>query len=183
MIDKAGKTWCYSAGSTAILGRIIEKYTDCPLPEFANEVLFKKLGIKHFHWHKGIDGVASADSGLHLTARDLLKIGQLILNEGKWAGNNIVHATWIKESLKPRFFTGTEYYGYLWYIDKYTSPINGHQYDWYAAFGNGGQILLIIPEIESTIVIFSGRYNKVNIWKNLFSLLEENIFPKLIEKL
>ncbi|WP_340613497.1 serine hydrolase domain-containing protein [Xenorhabdus thailandensis] len=180
---RAGETWCYSGGSTALLGRIIEKYTHCTLPEFANKVLFKELGITNFKWHKGIDGVASAASGLRLTARDLLKIGQLILNKGRWSGNDIVPAIWIKESITPRFFTGTEHYGYLWYIDQYKSPVSGHTYDWYAAFGNGGQILLIIPDLESVIVIFSGEYNKVDIWNSLFSLLEEIIFPRLEEKI
>ncbi|CDG16741.1 serine hydrolase domain-containing protein [Xenorhabdus doucetiae] len=179
--ERAGETWCYSGGNVALLGRIIEKYTHCTLPEFANEVLFTQLGIHHVKWHKGKDGVASAASGLRLTARDLLKIGLLILNKGQWEGKDIIPATWLKESMKPRFSTGTDDYGYLWYMGKYRSPINGNEYHWHAAFGNGGQILLIIPQLESIIVIFSGRYNNIDIWDNLFLLLEDFIFPKLVE--
>jgi CubicO group peptidase (beta-lactamase class C family) len=47
-----GKVWNYNSGGSQLLATIIEKTTGKQIDQFANEFLFKPLGIKKFKWSK-----------------------------------------------------------------------------------------------------------------------------------
>ena len=100
-----GQSWVYNGGTSALLGVLIEQGTGQPLDAFARDALFAPLGIERFDWTKGADGVASAASGLRLTARDLAQIGQLILSGGTHAGREIVPKRWLEQSTTAKIAT------------------------------------------------------------------------------
>ena len=100
-----GQSWVYNGGTSALLGALIEQGTGQPLDAFARDALFAPLGIERFDWTKGADGVASAASGLRLTARDLAQIGQLILSGGTHAGREIVPKRWLEQSTTAKIAT------------------------------------------------------------------------------
>jgi CubicO group peptidase (beta-lactamase class C family) len=107
--------------------------------------------------------------GSWLRPRDLLKIGQAYLDGGVWREKRIVSAACVAESTKPRIkitpettgFSGEEfgeYYGeaedgYAWHLG--TINVGRRAYRTYAAGGNGGQLLIVAPELE--LVVRSGR--------------------------
>ena len=146
--------WIYSGGSVALIGALIERGTGKSLPEFAREALFDPLGITRFEWSAGSDGVASAASGLRLTGRGLLRIGELVLDKGEVDGHRIVSSTWLEDSLKPRVATGDGlHYGRLWFVGEAPAPAFGDSRPWFAGFGNGGQRLWLSPEADIAAVI------------------------------
>ena len=102
------------AGRWPLIAKIISDGVGKPIDKYAEEKLFRPLGIKQFEWVKGADGVPSAASGLRLNIHDLAKIGELILRNGKIAGEQIVPEAWLKESFTPRsnLQTGLRY-GYF----------------------------------------------------------------------
>ncbi len=73
-----------------------------------------------YQWDTNPLGQSEGWGGLYLRPRDLLKIGQLVLQKGVWQGEQLVSASWIEESVKPHIKAGTlrEFYGYHWWIDK-----------------------------------------------------------------
>jgi CubicO group peptidase (beta-lactamase class C family) len=83
-------------------------------------------------------------SGLQIRAEDLLKIGQLILNQGIWHNKRILSKKWLQLSMNPeplsdRSSNGINYKcGLLWWL-KMQPTI-------YFADGYLGQYLIIIPE-------------------------------------
>ena len=99
---RPGGQWVYSGGATAILARLIKKGTGQSIDRYAKEKLFEPLGIEHFEWNRGWDGVPSAASGLRLTMRDLAKIGQMIADGGVHGGNKIISQSWMEQAFKPR---------------------------------------------------------------------------------
>ena len=78
--------------------------------KFAKDVLFDPLGIKTYYWETE-NGVPHCHSDLHLLSRDEIKIGFLVLNQGKWNGNQIVSEKWISESTKAHV-KETKYFDY-----------------------------------------------------------------------
>lgn len=78
-IEPAGKNWRYSGGASALLGDLVERGTGKSLARNAHERLFGPLGIDHWQWMGGSDRRPSAASGLRLTARDLARVGRLLL--------------------------------------------------------------------------------------------------------
>ena len=165
MVAEPGTRWIYSGGSVALAGAIIERGSGKRLSDFAREVLFEPLDIARFHWSAGHDGVASAASGLRLTAPDLLKIGMLLLQKGVWNGRRIVSEDWIRQSFTRAIPTEDGLgYGRLWFCGDAPVPAFDRPSPWYAGFGNGGQRLWLMPHAGIAAVIYSGKYNSWDAW-------------------
>lgn len=175
-----GEHWTYSGGCVALIGAIIERGTGKTLPEFAREALFAPLGIKAFEWNTGSDGVASAASGLRLSTPDLLKIGEMLLNGGKYGDTQIVASDWLAESWKPRIPTGDGWhYGRLWFLDEAAVPALDGPKAWVGGVGNGGQRLWLMPEAGIACVIYSGNYNQWDSWMTPMRVWSEIILANL----
>jgi CubicO group peptidase (beta-lactamase class C family) len=172
ILEPPGERWVYCGGATALLGRLISEGTGRPLPEYAREALFTPLGIDNFEWMAGADGVASTASGLRLTPRDLARIGELVLAGGRWGDRDIVPAGWVRAMLKPRLpIEWAEWYGYQWYI----GDSAGHR--WVAGMGNGGQRLIVLPDLEVVAAITAGNYDDPDHWRTPSTVLEQVIVP------
>ena len=104
--------------------------------------------------------------GAFLRSRDLLKIGQLYLDGGVWQGRRLVDSAWVRISTSKhaRISPATtgidssqfgEFYGeadeaLAWHLGTLHAP--GRDYHTYMATGNGGQVLLVIPEVDMAVV-------------------------------
>ena len=92
-----------------------------------------------------------------MTARDMAKIGQLVLNNGKWNGKQLISEKWIEESTtRKTTITGIDY-GYFWWNIPF--KINEKVFVSKAATGNGGQYIFVLPELELVAVFTGGAYN------------------------
>lgn len=176
MDEAPGVRWVYSGGATALLGHLIERGTGMALETYAAMKLFAPLGIQSWEWARWKDGSVASSSGLRMTAGDVARIGQMLLDKGVWQGRRIVPATWLAASLKPRGFVEQGLrYGYQWWIGQLLS--NGRP--WHAAFGNGGQRLFVIPSLKTVVVIFAGNYNQADQWKMPARLMSRVVIPAL----
>ena len=93
-----GTVFNYNSGGAELLGLILRKVSGKRLREFAKETLFDPLGIEDWEWEGSSGFNPAAASGLRLRPRDLAKIGQLVLERGKWQGRQIVSSSWIEDS-------------------------------------------------------------------------------------
>ena len=165
LISEPGEKWIYSGGCVALIGALIERGTGKSLSEFACEALFEPLGISSFEWLAGKDGKESAASGLRLTARDLHRIGAMILNNGEWDSRRIISSAWLEDAFQPIVPTGDGlHYGRLWFVGNALTPALLGNRRWVAGFGNGGQRLWLMPEADVAVVTFSGNYNAWDAW-------------------
>jgi CubicO group peptidase (beta-lactamase class C family) len=130
-----------------------------PLPDFARKVLFEPLGITDWEWTNDVRGRPLAFAGLRMRPNDLIRIGRMVLNHGQWKGQQIVPADWLNDSTRAHLDTGDGLqYGYQWWAGKVDAM--GAKHDWSAGFGNGGQRLFLIPDLDMMIVMTAGDYNK-----------------------
>ena len=175
MVAEPGTRWRYNGGTTAVLGHLIARGTGQDLEAYARDRLFGPLGITKLHWTRGSNGAPSAASGLRLRARDLAKIGRLVLDDGRWNGAQIVPAEWLEQSFKPRARVDYDMqYGLHWWL--YGTPDNIR---WAGAFGNGGQRLMAIPVSSLVVVVFAGNYNKPDAWRIPVSVFVDYLLPAL----
>lgn len=175
MAAEPGSRWTYNGGATALLARLIEKGCGCSLAEFAEAKLFRPLGIRTFEWVRGADGAFIAASGLRLPPRDLARIGQLVLDGGRWDGAQLVPADWLKRSFETRAELDDLDYGYQWWLGK-QSPGRRR---WIGAFGNGGQRLWLSPGLDLMVVVLAGNYNSPDAWKLPVAIVTEVVLPSL----
>ncbi len=84
-----GEKFKYNNNGTNLLGSIIYSLEGKQADEFAQEVMFNKLGITEFDWQIE-KGVLQCHSDLNMLPRDVAKLGLLALNDGSWKGEQIV---------------------------------------------------------------------------------------------
>lgn len=132
-----GEKYTYNNKATNLLPGIIEKITGKPAENFINEFLFTPLKIQNFEWRKDKKGHIYGASGLKIAAEELIKIGNLILNQGQWEGRHLLSQEWLtRMALKTSLATPA--CGLLWWIYENPTII--------AAQGYLGQRLYIYPE-------------------------------------
>ncbi|MGF1695052.1 beta-lactamase family protein [Vibrio lamellibrachiae] len=149
-----GSKFSYSGFSTVMLSRIVERvYDGEAFNKLMKKKLFDPLGITQYEWmSQHGSNVAGADWGLRLTSRDLLKFGQLYLNQGKWDGHTIFSDQWISRVESPVFGLYPSSYGmHFWQPSLIPNS--------YAAIGIGEQYVIIIPSKKSVIIATGGNYD------------------------
>ena len=123
---------------------------------FARENLFTPLGIDPGHWGVGANGQPTASQGLQISARDLARLGQLVLDDGEWNGRSIVPKRWVSEAFLPRIRIDFRFtYGYQWRIDDLLWPGESCLF----ASGNGGQRIFILPAHRLVVATMGNAYN------------------------
>lgn len=178
VVMEPGKRWSYSGGATALIGHIIAAGTGKPLPDFAREVLFDPLGIGPTEWFAGRDGIHSAASGLRMAPRDLARVGHLMIGGGIWQGRRIVPAAWIGKCVTTLVSCDEQRrFGYHWYVGDFA--FGSRLERWWGCFGNGGQRLFVLPELELAIAITAGNYNAADNWIPPVRVMREVVLPSL----
>jgi CubicO group peptidase (beta-lactamase class C family) len=149
LVRPPGKKFEYDNGSAHLMSAAVSRATGFPTTEYARQGIFQPLGIVPGKWDTDAEGIALGSTGLHLSVRDMAKLGELYLNDGEWEGKQIVHARWVAASTKSWVDTDDPNfgYGYYWWIDKPTKS--------YVAIGYGGQVLWVNPAKNVVVAVTS----------------------------
>jgi CubicO group peptidase (beta-lactamase class C family) len=178
LVTPPGERWNYNGGATAVIAALVARGTGRPLLDYARERLFAPLGIEHLDWMSDNDREPSAAAGLRLRPRDIAKIGQLVLDGGRWANRQVVPAAWLKESVEPRVdVEPLVRYGYFWWLG--AASVGDVPAPWVGAFGNGGQRLFVLPELELVVAVTAGRYNEPDGGRTPTAVLTQFVLPAL----
>src|SRR5262245_47495884 len=99
MRETPGARWEYVSGGVILLGGVVGRATGERLDRFAAAELFGPLGIASASWVHGLpDGLPHGGGGLSLRSREMARLGQLVLDEGRFQDRELVAAEWIRES-------------------------------------------------------------------------------------
>lgn len=163
MASIPGENFVYNSALPVVESAIIEKTTGLHSVVFAEENLFKRLGITNYFWRTDEhDGYVSAIGPLFLCSRDMAKLGQLFLDSGQWKGQQIISKHWMIDATAT--FSGSEPaaegYGYHWWTARYT--VSGKQVRIFFARGSGGQYIFVAPDFNAVVVFTSGNYPPLN---------------------
>ena len=179
MAHEPGTRYAYCSANINLMGGALHAATGGSwLPMLFERRIARGLQFGEYHWNLTPTGDGYLGGGAHLLPRDLLKIGQMNLDGGVWRGSRIVDAAWVAQSTAPHVAinpatTGLtpdefpDYYGeaedgYAWHLNGVRS--GERSYPAYAATGNGGQILIVVPEFELVAVFTGGNYLQGGIW-------------------
>jgi len=178
MAHDPGRRYAYCSANMNLMGAALTTATGTWLPELFRRAVADPLQFGPWHWNLMPTDDGYLGGGSWLRPRDLLKVGQAYLDGGVWRGRRIVGASWVTQSTAPRMHispatTGLseeqfpEFYGeaddaYAWHLGEVRS--GERTYRSYAATGNGGQILIVIPEVELVAVFTGGNYRQGGIW-------------------
>jgi CubicO group peptidase (beta-lactamase class C family) len=96
-----GQKFSYNNKAVNLLAGIIRKASGQTMDTFFRDGLFKAMDIHPGPWDKDQTGHPYAMAGLKLTAADAAKLGQLVLDHGRWKGRQQVPADFIDTMLAP----------------------------------------------------------------------------------
>ncbi len=161
----------YNNSACHLNSHILYYATDMTPYEFANTNLFSYLGIESPQWFSGYLGIQDGAASLTLRLRDMVKLGQLYLQDG-WSGEEkILSSEWIEQATSMQVETGSPEipgYGYLWWL----LPEEG-----YMAIGYGGQCIAVYPERQLVIGTHSTINNDGIYFSQLLGYIHNYIAP------
>lgn len=175
-VHKPGSHSAYCSGGINLTGAVLTEKTQRWIPTLIEELFARPLGIKQYHVNL-IPNMQQAYSGggLHLTVRDFLKMGQLILNNGRWGNQQLLSPEYVESVITPRGSISGNGYGLGWWINTY--EIDGHRYKTFGAGGNGGQQVFVVPELDMVFASLGSAYGTRG-----SSKMRSDWFPNVILK-
>lgn len=152
MRSSPGVSFNYNDGDPHIVSAIIQTRTGKTMKLWAEDVLFSKIGITNLDWLIYKDGITLGAFGILTTPREMAKIGQLVMNDGKWNGVQIVSAAWVNDMTDNKVSSAETNetnitFGYYWWGDsnRNISFMRGH----------GGQYVFVNKNKKLMVVITS----------------------------
>jgi CubicO group peptidase (beta-lactamase class C family) len=162
---KPGTYYLYSNWDFNALGTIFEKETGRDIYDALETDLARPIGMQDFNraMHRKT-GDASRSQHLayhmHLSTRDMGRVGYVMLREGRWADRQVVPADWVHEitrAFTPVHEMNPEYrrngpfgYGYLWWV--WDGPFaKGPYRGAYTGLGAVGQHITVIPALDLVV--------------------------------
>ena len=149
-----GEFWEYSSASTQLLGiallRAMRKAgnTDS-LSEFLSEAFWQPLQMNDSAlWHTDNNNMEMVYCCINTNARNFAKLGQLMLNKGKWNEQQLVSSEFIAKMIKPN---DKEFYGLSTWLGMHKSPAH------FIFSGHLGQYIIVVPEHDMVVVRLGER--------------------------
>lgn len=153
-----GEVFNYDSNESRALMAMVAYNCGMEDVSLAEEYLFSKLHISDYIWPYNDTGLVRGGRDIYCSARDLAKIGQLLLQEGSYEGNQIVSKEWVKKMFTVRMEDveaedieppdKLDYCFYIWHM------VHEGQ-DIYFAYGRGGQYIFMVPEKQIVVVTSS----------------------------
>jgi CubicO group peptidase (beta-lactamase class C family) len=180
-----GACFEYDSGCSNLLSYIIQERTGLLMADYLQPRLFAPLGIWDAYWLTTEDGATRGGGGLHLTPREMAKIGYLYLRGGRWGDQQIIDPAWVAQSTQQHasgysFLSGVNIgpgaYGYHWWV---ASPSGLPAF---VASGYGGQLIYVVPALDLVVVTaFAGADGThPELQQHPQPIIEETIVPAVI---
>ncbi len=178
--EDAGDGFGYSTGSSHLVSAILTEATGRTALDYAREHLAGPLGITIHSWQGSPEGYSFGGNSVRMTPRDLARLGQLYLQEGRWNGRQVVPAEWVRRSTR-RHAEGWPHrygaYGYLWWLPP------DDPWESFAAVGYGGQFLYVVPELDMLLVTTATIESKGEEWdREAFAIFRDDVFSAARER-
>ena len=187
VVHKPGTFYLYNSLGTYMLSAIVQKVTGQKVVDYLDARLFQPLHIDKPRWEESPQGINCGGWGLYLKTEDLAKMGQLLLQNGEWNGQQIIPAEWVAEMSKKQVEsvnpgTRMEDAAAKGMTPETSDWMQGYGYQmWrcrpgcFRADGARGQYIIVVPDKNAVIAITSdngdlqGELNLV--WERILPVL------------
>ncbi len=175
-----GTHYAYCSAGMNLVGAALTAATGTWLPALFDRLVARPLGFARYYFNLMPTGEGYAGGGLHLRPRDLLKLGQAYLDGGRWNGRRLVPAAWVAASTRLQSDSTGATDGFAWHLNLLHSGARTLRE--YEANGNGGQFLIVVPQLDLAVVFTAGNYNQYPIWRWFRDrLVADDIIPAIRE--
>ncbi|MTI30777.1 serine hydrolase [Xanthovirga aplysinae] len=144
------QTFKYQGIDPRITWQVLDSVVPGSAEDFMKNEVLAKIGVNVYGWKKDVEGS-------NMTSRDMLKLGALVMNKGKWNDEQIISAEYLARATsnvtKPTedWIPDNFSYGYFWYQTEMS--VKGKSYKTKFAWGGGGQYIVTVEELDLIVVI------------------------------
>jgi CubicO group peptidase (beta-lactamase class C family) len=160
------------------LAMLAEATHESPLRIF-DRLVARPMQIGDYSWPLDANGRPYGGGSVSLRARDFMKFGELMRNDGIWHGRRILDASYAKAAVAPQYHLRNIYYGYLWWVEYY--PYKGRKVLGYSMRGAGGQLVFVIPELDLVVTTMGGNYSNRRGGRYLNNFIAGAVLPAVRE--
>jgi CubicO group peptidase (beta-lactamase class C family) len=179
-ISPESQTFKYQDADPRITMQVLNSVVPGSAKDFINDEVLAKIGITDYVWNHDANGLPVPESGAHLTSRDMLKLGTLIINKGKWQDKQLISAAYLTKATsgvtKPAedWIPDSFSYGYFWY--QTDLKFKDKSYNAKIAWGGGEQYILTFEALD-LIVVFTALARE----NNTMQIMAESILPAFVK--
>lgn len=174
-----GERALYCSASINLALGMLQHVTGEWLPEtFANGIA-EPLGIERYHFNLTPAENGYMGGGIRLVPRDQLKLGQVMIDGGTWNGERVLSREWVADSVAVHAsMNEPDDYGYGWWRTELENPATGKRHRVFYASGNGGQLIIGIPDLDLVVQFSAGNYVNFPVWiRFLRELVPQYVLP------
>ena len=172
VLKEPGTSFNYNSMNTYMLACAIKQITGEGLTDYLTPRLFAPLGIENFFWEKCPMGNEKGGWGLYILPEDIAKIGQMVLDGGRYGTKQIVPEEWIKEATRSQAATpktlGDYDYGYQIWVGR-----NERSFLFNGMFGQN-----VLGFFDSGVLIVSNAGNNELFQQSNFYALATKYFSR-----
>ncbi|MEI6732245.1 MAG: hypothetical protein WCK90_06230, partial [archaeon] len=166
-ITPQSKEYKYAGTDPSLIMMILDIKTGGKARDFIKTELAGKFGVT-YSWEDQKCGIPKCGAGANFTSRGLVKIGTAILQGGKYEGEQLLSADYVKEIM-----AADKGKGYFYYFHNESKISPNKKIDFISGIGAGGQYMSIFPDLN--LVVVATAHNKKEINLPLDAILEHLI--------
>jgi CubicO group peptidase (beta-lactamase class C family) len=156
-ITSDSQSYHYQSPDPIMVMQVLDAVVPGSAKDFIKNELFDKLGSNVYSWPNDLSDLPKADEYAHITSRDMVKLGTLVTNKGQWNGEQLISSKYLANATRKITEASEDWqpdsynYGYFWYQTDIS--VKDKSYDAKIAWGNGGQHIIAITELDIVIVV------------------------------
>jgi len=150
-IPPAPREFRYQPADPALIMQVLETVVPGSAERFIRKELMGKMGITEYAWQEDTNGLPKSAAGSSFRSRDMLKIGMMIRDKGKWKGEQLIPQAFVERAISPIILSyGANYYGYFCWFR--TLKQEEQEYPSIELRGALGQFIFVFPEQDLIVV-------------------------------
>lgn len=176
-----GSKFVYNSAATYMCSAIVQKVTGQTLLDYLGPRLFEPLEIHGATWESCPRGINMGGWGLMIKTEDIARFGQLYLQKGCWAGQQIIPEAWVEAATRMQISNGDPAQPSDWQ-QGYGYQFWRCQHGAYRGDGAFGQYCIVMPDQDAVLAINAGVSDMQAVlnlvWKHLLPAMQPAPLPE-----
>jgi len=179
-ITLGSQTFKYRGTDPIMVMQVIDAVVPGSAKDFIKNELFDKLDINNYTWRDDLSGLPFGDAGSNITSRDMVKLGTLVINKGRWNDKQLISAMFLAKATSNITKAAADWhpdsFNYGYYFYQTNIEFNDKSYDTNIVWGGGGQHIVIVEELDLVVVITGHDREDM-----IFTQIAERIIPAFVK--
>lgn len=179
---KPGTVFHYDTSSSHTLCALAQKLSGRPMLDYLKDVMLREIGwSEDSYMLTDPFGHSMGGSGLMATAEDLVLLGKLLLQKGRWNGKELLREDLLMQALDWQSATAVtgpiaaecQGYGYSFWQGEHGALV---------CYGMGGQLILCYPALELLVVTTADTQGMQGANQQLYDAVHRFLLPPLLDR-